>query len=426
MYRGTVRTDGRGNRVVTPLEVKRAVEQAQRAKQQADRQLKVLAEQSAALADQSFDSFSRGLMPLPDHLEQLKLTQRSELLTASDEKQAVEVQQRYVERMEAIVDALEEFNAPNAEGWQADLLLARALTAEARSDLATQQKRDGIAQAAREQALELAEDHLEQRQADSTIGWATVPMLVNAQLVVQRIQENEPYTLLPTDEFLDDAVTLTRSWQERDAGVGRADRLALAEYEQARFALRHGLELDPAQIAVLYQTAEAAAMDLYDQQREFLRSGTASLFDVALAWDYRSQLSDILSTAKLAPPETSERQLLLDLDALNELADDVTDRQGRIEADLSYIDVLSSRQKSLQALNDLDTANAAVEELKKHATEAEQSVAPPAPGDATRPSPAATDPPLTAPRKLQRGERLPQSGKRLPQRGERLSVRPKR
>ena len=396
VYRGKVRTDARGNRLVTPAEIRQATDRVRLAKRRADQQLQVLADKTAGLAEQSFDSFSRGLMPLNEHLEQLELTQRAELLTAKDEKQIAEIQMRHIERLDSVVDALREFNQPNAAGWEADLLLAQTLEAEARSRLAAHQKRDAAAEAAREQAIALANAHLQRRQADSTIGWATVPMLVNARLVVQKVRQDEQYTQLPADEFLDDAVTLTRSWQERDAGIGRADRLALAEYQQARFALRHGLELDTNQIGQLYMSAEAAALQLYNQQREFLQTGTASLYDVARAWSLREELGGILSMANLSPPQTSEDQMLRDLGALQAFASDVEDRRGRIEADLSYINVLASRQQTLKVLDDLDDAEA---ELKKLQAPPKET---PADGSAPATGAPASDAPATAPRKTSR------------------------
>ena len=189
-------------------------------------------------------------------------------------------------------------------------------------------------------------------------------MMVNARLVVRQVRHEEAYTLLPAEEFLRDAVALTRSWQARDAGLGRADRLSLARYQQARFALRRGLELEQDQIGRLYMSAEAAALQLYNQQREFLRTGTASLYDVARAWSFREELGSILSVAKLAPPLTSEQQLHRDLGALQVFARGVEDRRGRIEADLSYISVLGTRQQALNVLDELDDAEAELKKLK--------------------------------------------------------------
>ena len=388
VYRGTVRTDARGNRLVTPAEIRRATDRVRLARKRAEQQLQALVGQTSGLAEQSFDSFSRGLMPLTDHLEQLKLSQQAELLAARDENQIAEIQMRHIERLDAVVGALRAFNQPNAEGWEADLLLAQTLAADARSRLASHQKRDAAADAARQQAIALAGAHLQRRQADSTIGWATVPMLVNARLVVQQVRQDEPYTQLPADEFLEDAVTLTRSWQERDAGIGRADRLALAQYQQARFALRHGLELDTNQIGRLYMSAEAAALQLYNQQREFLRTGTASLYDVARAWSFREELGSILSLAELSPPLASEEQMLRDLGALQAFARDVEDRQGRIEADLSYINVLGSRQQTLRVLDDLDDAEAELKKLQSPPKETSAEDAAPA-----------SNAPATSPRK---------------------------
>jgi|GEM_PF-2441169 len=398
VYRGNVRTDASGRRLVTPVEIARATDRVRRAKRRAEQQLEYLANQSAGLAEQSFDSFSRGLMPLPDHLEQLKLTQRAELLTAQDEKQIAEVQMRHIDRLDAVVGALRAFDQPNAEGWHADLLLAQTLAADARSKLAAHQERDAAAEAARQQAIALADAHLQRRQADSTIGWATVPMMVNARLVVQQVRQDEPYTQLPPDEFLADAVTLTRSWQERDAGIGRADRVALASYQQARFALRHGLELDTRQIARLYLSAESAAIQLYNQQRDFLRTGTASLYDVARAWTFREELGGILAQADLSPPLASEEQLSRDLGALQAFARGVEDRRGRIAADLSFINVLGTRQETLNALDELDEAEASLKQLQTPPEETPKDNATPVESD----SAPASDAPATSPRKPRR------------------------
>lgn len=369
VFRGTVKTDSSGRRVVTEVELQRAVNRTRRLRRQVSEIQEQLSRETADLAAQSFDSFRRGLMPLPDHLEQLALAQRAGVLTAGSAEQRIELQLQHVDRLDAVVGALQAFNQPNAEGWQADLLLAQALAADARAKLAELQEREDAAEAVRQTALALAEAHLKRRQADSTIGWATVPMLVNARLVVQQIRQDEPYTALPAGKFLEDAIVLTRSWQERNAGIGRSDRVALAEYQQARYALRHGLKAEKSQIARLYRMAEAAALKLYDQKRAFLRTGTASLYDVAQAWSFRSDLTDILAGVDLAPPADSEQRLLRDLDALQQFAASVSDRRGRIAADLSYVSVLGRRQNAIRAIRDLADAESAVEELRKLSAE---------------------------------------------------------
>ncbi len=299
-------------------------------------------EAAVNLSEQSFDAFQKGLMPLEDHLEQLDGILTAELATLTDQKQLPAAYQNHERRLNRALTALREFNQPNAIGWKSDILLSETMIAQTQAWQAEARGQRGASDAARQRSVEFASQHLAQRKQDFEIGHATVPMIVNGQLVLTEIAPENQFAPPDAGLFLNDMLVFTRIWSERKAGIGREDRLALAEFQQAQFELLGSLD-DPRrkrEVGEHAQRAEEAATRMYDSQWEFAQKGTSSLFDVTAAWRLRRRLHDILSSAdqKIATSLAARRDN--DLNRLAEEANLVKDLSGRMSADVNFVGLM--------------------------------------------------------------------------------------
>lgn len=307
---------------------------------------------SRSLSEQSFDAFQRGLLPLEDHLEQLDAVLTAELSSVTDEKQIPTAYQNHERHLNRALQALKDFNQPNAIGWKSDVLLAETMVAQTQLWLADASGRKSAREAAAVRSVELATRHLEQRKLDFEIGHATVPMVVNGQVVLVELAQNNRFTPPDANQFLQDSLVFTRIWSARKAGIGRDDRVALAEYQQAQFNLQSTL-LDPKRVREAKQEAaraEAAATRLFESQWEFAQKGTSSLFDVASAWRLRRRLHDLLESADQKVQRDSATRRDVDLARLQEQANAMTDRRGRLAADATFVSLLTSDSEFRQAV----------------------------------------------------------------------------
>ena len=288
---------------------------------------------SRSLADSSFQSFRRGLMPLHDHLDQLQFAADSEFRLAGKDGQA-DVATRYVEQLRRVELALREFNAPNAVGWRADLLLAQAMVAQAEFDLATVEGDEEQAEFAAERATILAERHLIERRFDSSVGLASLPMLLHAEMLT-------PEGAVRGREMLVQVVDQTRRWNELGAGIGRSDKLATAEFELARFDFFTAFDSPEQDIEESFTAASEASGKLLEQKMEFYKNGTADLFEIAQAWRNMQQLVEFAASTKTGVSPDVVESSRTNLELLVELATAKQDRQGRFAADVAYVSLLN-------------------------------------------------------------------------------------
>lgn len=311
-------------------------------------------EAAVNLSEQSFGAFQKGLMPLEDHLEQLDAILTSELSTLTDQKQLPAAYQNHERRLNRVLTALRQFNQPNAIGWKSDILLTETMISQSQAWQAEARGQRSASEAARQRSVEFASQHLAQRKQDFEIGHATVPMIVNGQLVLVELAPENKF--LPPDarSFLEDTLVYTRIWSDRKAGIGREDRLALAEFQQAQFELLSSLD-DPRrkrEAGVHAQRAEEAATRMYDSLWEFAQKGTSSLFDVTAAWRLRRRLHDILSSAdqKIATSLANRRDS--DLNRLADEANLVKDLTGRMSADVNFVGLMKLDAEYRKAVAD--------------------------------------------------------------------------
>lgn len=288
---------------------------------------------SGRLADSSYDSFQRGLMPLHDHLDQIQLAADTEFRLAGKAGQG-DVAASYLERVRRVERALREFDAPNAVGWRADLFLAQAMVAQAEYGLATIEQDETVAEFAAQQAQTLAERHLLERRFDSSVGLASLPMLLHAEMLT-------PDGAARGRELLVEVVRQTRRWNELGAGIGRSDKLAEAEFELARFDFFTAFDSEGQDIEESFTAASEASARLLKDRIGFYKNGTASIYEIARSWRNMKELVDYAAAAKNGVSQETLDESRANLEQLVELATAKEDRQGRIAADMAYVTLLN-------------------------------------------------------------------------------------
>lgn len=287
------------------------------------------------LADRSFDSFNRGLMPLHDHLDQLQLVASSEFrVLPPDGTGEAAVAARHLSRVRKVERALRGLNEPNAAGYRADLLLAQAMVAQAEFDLASIQGEQAVAEFAAQRARILAERHLLERRFDSSLGLASLPALLNAEMLT-------PAGAARGRELLVQAVRTTRRWSQLGAGLGRPDKVAEAEFELARFDFFVALESEEQNVGPGFQAASRAAQRMLDRKIEYYRTGTASLYEIARAWQNMRELVEYAASTKAGVTQKTVDRSRANLNRIVEMAQAKSDKRGRIAADLAYVSLIN-------------------------------------------------------------------------------------
>jgi len=311
------------NRPEKPPETRYSPEQIQRIRQSA-----------ASLADSSFDAFRRGLMTLHDHIDQLELAANAEYRLATTPSDQVAVAGLHLQRMHRIERALAAFDQPNAEGSLADLFLARALEAQAEYDLATAAGQTTAAEFAALRARRLAERHLVERRFDSSLGIASLPVLLHAEMLT-------PDGAARSRELLSNLVRQTRRWNELGAGIGRADKLLEAEFELTRLDFFTAFDSPSQNVQPSLLAAREISQRLFEQKVSYYRNGTAGLHEIARAWNNMQQIVEYASSLEEGvSPETLQRSRQ-NLNQIVALARSRQDRGGRIAADITYISLLN-------------------------------------------------------------------------------------
>lgn len=292
-------------------------------------------------------AFQRGLMPLPDYLEQSALVTLIETESA-DAQGAIRsaAWQRQANRLREARDRLQRFGQPASEGWGADLALAEWALADAEFSLATTTEDPVALQAASERRAMWAAEHLRRRQADAHIGAASRPAVTNAMSLVVDSRDRDGAGRsgfeLEYQSELRRVEQLTAVWAEQGAGIGRTDRLI-----EARLAVNidSAVATDANGDVVIDRAAFDAANSqleaLFETQREFHRHGTAELFDLCRTWITWRNLHDAARREPdaVSPSQHAGRESALQ--NLGELAAATKDRRGRIAADVACVQLLT-------------------------------------------------------------------------------------
>lgn len=301
---------------------------------------------SRRLFDQSRDSFERGLMPLPDHLEQLSVaTQLNLRLAGATNQRDVQRdwQAQLVRQLEGVTGQLERFRQPASAGWESDVLLARFSLAEARAQLAKFDDKPELAAAVQSQAVELARQHWAKRLDDSSVGHTSAMQIWRATSLLNNAEGRSAAT---SRNVLQQAIEATDRWSFLGAGIGRNDLREAFQYEVARVDLQEskpGTQVFTANA----QQAESLLVRLHETTTQYQSKGTASLYDVATTFRERTELHSFLQSAGGdVVPKSWQQRRAADFRNLQRLATDSTDRRGRNAADTTYVDVLALAEKT--------------------------------------------------------------------------------
>ena len=259
--------------------------------------------------------------------------------------------------MEDAFERLRAFNQPASEGWQGDTILAELALTEAQARLADARGDNYSAANLRAHSADLAEEHFQQRKFDYTLGIASLPMMAYAARLsadTAMVGARGPRVSAlnqQKSQYLDLVLAQTQVWSDAQSGIGREDRVITARLGLDRTTLDSALAAQPP--ALTRESVSRASQDfaeLFDQQREFHRHGTASLYDMAATW---VAWHDVHHRAAETAPETLDdaevAQRGAALQELQSLASDVQDLRGRNAPDVAFVQ-LAGRLDGLDEL----------------------------------------------------------------------------
>jgi hypothetical protein len=315
------------------------------------------------------DSFDRGLMPLPDFAEQASANLEVRLVIADlqgDRAARVKALSDHVDLMQTAAKQLHDFNQPAAKGWAADMEYASLLASNAQLRLAAARGDKATYQAAEEQSATLADSQFTKRLADFETGQASLSLLSSSASYLTTTSglpaDNREKGAEATkfEEYLstlDDVVAQTQKFGDLGAGVGREDRLFQAQFELSKATGQAALQKKhPEDAAVAFDKAADSAKDWFDSELKFYQTGTASLRDITQAWWGRAELTDRSERAGLVANNETLDLLQTDYDQVQKIVGNTDDQQGRIAADIAYVNTLGrldnlwARQRAVQTL----------------------------------------------------------------------------
>lgn len=313
-------------------------------------------EAALRLSARSDEAFRRGLLPLADHLRQLRLAGSLRRSVAgvggeSQERRHAEELNRY----RGIVRQLEQFRQPAAEGWAADLALTHIWLARAEAVSASEAGDSAAMQAALQRQAEWARRHAALRRFDESLGLADPRSVADADRLERRASLDalprlptrvESQAVLQADR--DDLKSLAgkvERWSQQGAGIGRGDRLHELRFERAQTdALLSAIHQEESARRSALESAERELNALFQMQRQFHARGTAKLFDLARTWSDRQSLHDQARDLKGFPTKSAKESHDRDFEQLQSLAQQTRDRRGRLAADIEFIAVLKMQQ----------------------------------------------------------------------------------
>lgn len=310
-----------------------------------------LLEQARQLEGQSTQAFQRGLLPLQDYLEHLRMVHQVERRAAidrQDRRALLNAAQANVTRLNQAAEQLAAFREPAAEGWEADVLLARAAAAEAAGELATLKGDRSEATLARQKFQTFAWQHLQAVEFDRReLGLSSLPTMATA--VTMAVQDEPGATPELSADLQRYVVLTTEQWNALGAGIGRDDAVSEAKAEEAGTRAKLALiTKDMPGFAAELNRAEQAAETLFAERLAFYQNGTASLSDLTQTMLLRSRIQQLASSVEGVDMKPIQARWDRDLRELVTIAGAVEDRRGRNEADVLFVNVMNQLDRADQ------------------------------------------------------------------------------
>jgi hypothetical protein len=307
------------------------------------------------------DSFRRGLISLPDHLDHLaafyetqarsvafQMDQEARSQAGYEANRPPRYDRRVLEkayqpvfqaRLAALGEAvrmLEEFNEPASKGWAADLALSRVALRQAQLDMARLTGSKGAMVALSREQQELAAEHYWLRLQDADLGLASLPDLVQAVSLLNVAPEFRRNLLKGASEQ-------TVIWESVGAEIGRPDaatraRLDLSWLDGYRDNRKGEIQVNDA----AWRQSDELAQSLFQQREAYYSKGTATIGDLSRTWELRQQMFRIAAEARYEIPAASRQQHRRNLESLTQLASAITDLRGRHAADVTFVRLLGN------------------------------------------------------------------------------------
>ncbi len=139
-----------------------------------------------------------------------------------------------------------------------------------------------------------------------------------------------------------DAEALQQKWNQRGAGVGRADKVLETQVAQELLKFQEALAGgDTKEIASQMASLEKNSRQHFQTTVGYFKKGTAPLHQLTNSLLLRQRLQQLQQEIPEIASQSSKRAFQEDWSILQQAAASKRDRRGRIQADLLAIDLLS-------------------------------------------------------------------------------------
>ncbi len=287
----------------------------------------------------SESAFRRSLMPLKDHLQYLAMA-RDARLSGSDisKEQELAAWGGYRERLKAVIPAMRSLNQPSASNWASELAWANYAVVRAEQRIAEISENSSAYEAATRQVQDASGQLLAQREFDNTLGLATVSDLTYAQ---DRFLAANQSSKSRRIELLEHTKSMQQKWNRSGAGVGRTDRVLETQLTQDLMRFQETLqEGDIEKVSAQLSRVQQVSQRHFQVSAEFYSHGTAPLHQLTKSMMLRQRLRQLQQVVPELEDESSDLQFQRDWRQLKQSAATVSDRRGRMSADLLAIDLL--------------------------------------------------------------------------------------
>ena len=343
-------------KVVSPTPTKQPRAEQLRPLTRTERERLQQANQAAlTLVRESEQAFDLGLMPLQDHLLHLQTADDVVLSAAAmqnDPAARQQVLQHRVERLRTVQAGYESLNNywPVAPGDQA---LVETLLSQTVAEMATLEDEHQVDRraAASARVIDWTDRLVDATKLEVITGSGTPEKVLQAQRIRSGLQiPTEDVAAIRTaiqDQRNDQAafVRQLEQWSQVGSPLGRADRLAAARFELARlnYDLANVDDNSTARTTAFREGIQASS-ELHAALTEFYQIGTASLFDLATAWQQRRGMVTQYVDDTETTVDAVQQGLLQDFQEIRRIAASTQDRRGRIAADTQFVEVLGGRE----------------------------------------------------------------------------------
>lgn len=288
----------------------------------------------------SESAFRRSLMPLKDHLRYLAMA-RDARLSGSDitQEQELAVWGNYRDRLRTVIPAMKSLNQPSASNWASELAWANYAVARAEQRIVEIDEDTAGFEAASSRVQQTSGQLLAQREFDNTLGLATVSDLTYAQdrfLAANQSSQSRRIALLEHTK------EMQQKWNRSGAGIGRTDRVLETQLMQDLMRFQETLQQgDIEKVSAQLSRVREVSQRHFQVTAEYYSHGTAPLHQLTNTMVLRQRLRQLQQEVPELAEKTPNVQFQRDWQYLKRAAASVSDRRGRMSADLLAVDLLS-------------------------------------------------------------------------------------